>query len=142
MSTTDDQVRITAFNSIFAALGVDPHSPDVTEEVRVMVHKGALQYARSCGYRFPEDPKQQRQSNPRTTRSSSSSDSGWTFRFGQRCKGKKPSEVDVKDLRWYEKVFRESIDDPEKARFRDSNQRDLEVVRAELTRRGEAANHD
>lgn len=62
---------------------------------------------------------------------------GWTFRFG-RNSGKRPDEVDVADLRWYERVFLESLDNPEKARFRDNNQRALDVVRAELRRRGEA----
>jgi len=62
---------------------------------------------------------------------------GWTFRFG-RNSGKRPQDVDVADLRWYERVFLESLDHPEKARFRDNNQRSLDVVRAELRRRGEA----
>ena len=62
---------------------------------------------------------------------------GWTFRFG-RNSGKRPQDVDVADLRWYERVFLESLENPEKARFRDNNQRSLDVVRAELRRRGEA----
>ena len=62
---------------------------------------------------------------------------GWTFRFG-RNSGKRPEDVTTDDLRWYERVFLESLDHPEKARFRDNNQRSLDVVRAELRRRGEA----
>lgn len=62
---------------------------------------------------------------------------GWTFRFG-RNSGKRPADVDVADLRWYERVFLESLENPEKARFRDNNQRSLDIVRAELRRRGEA----
>jgi hypothetical protein len=62
---------------------------------------------------------------------------GWTFRFGKN-KGKGPGEVDVRDLRWYERVFLEGLDDPAKQQYRESNQRSLDVVRAELRRRGEA----
>lgn len=62
---------------------------------------------------------------------------GWTFRFG-KAKGKTPGEVDVRDLRWYERCALEALDNPEKERWRESNQRDLDVIRAELRRRGEA----
>lgn len=65
---------------------------------------------------------------------------GFTFRFG-KSKGKTPGEVDVRDLRWYEKCALEALDNPEKERWRDSNQRDLDVIRAELRQRGEAADH-
>lgn len=65
---------------------------------------------------------------------------GFTFRFG-KSKGKAPGEVDVRDLRWYEKCALEALDNPEKERWRDSNQRDLDVIRAELRQRGEAADH-
>lgn len=71
---------------------------------------------------------------------SSSGGEGWTFRFGKNA-GKTPRDVDVRDLRWYEKVFLESIDNPEKERFRENNQKSLDVVRAELRRRGEAADY-
>ncbi len=63
------------------------------------------------------------------------------FAFGKN-KGKSPRDVDLSDLRWYEMAFRKSLSQPEKAQYREANERALEVVRAELRRRGEAANHD
>ena len=35
---------------------------------------------------------------------------GWTFRFG-RNSGKRPEDVTTDDLRWYERVFLESLDE-------------------------------
>lgn len=51
--------------------------------------------------------------------------------FG-RNKGKRPSEVESKDLEWYAKVLQENVDNPEKARWRDANQALLDAVNAAL----------
>ena len=62
--------------------------------------------------------------------------SGPVLTFGN-AKGKRPANVDVKSLSWYEKVLSENVADPSKARWAESNQALLDSVRAELHRRGE-----
>lgn len=54
--------------------------------------------------------------------------------FG-RNKGQPISGVETKDLEWYAGAMRKSIDDPEKARWRDSNQAMLDAIEAEIERR-------
>lgn len=58
------------------------------------------------------------------------------FMFG-RQKGRKITDLDVpaSDLEWYAGAVEQSIADPSKARFRDSNQRVLDAIRAELDAR-------
>ena len=62
--------------------------------------------------------------------------SGPVLTFGS-AKGKRPANVDVKSLSWYEKVLSENVADPSKSRWAESNQALLDSVRAELHRRGE-----
>lgn len=126
--------RVIAFNSIFAALGIDPHT--APKDVKQLVHDAALRYAKESGFRPAGNIEE---SKP--TQSSRSNSGGFVFRFG-KSKDKTPSQVDVDDLRFYERVFRESIDNPDKQQWRQSNERSLEAVRAELRRRGQAANHE
>lgn len=56
------------------------------------------------------------------------------FRFG-KLKGAPLSEGEESDLRWYADALRKSIDDPEKSRFRDSNEAELRAAESELRRR-------
>jgi hypothetical protein len=51
--------------------------------------------------------------------------------FG-RNKGKRPSEVEQRDLEWYQRVLAENVDNPEKARWRADNERLLAAVEAAL----------
>lgn len=126
--------RVIALQAIFGVFGVDPHDPHVaTPEVKRLVHEWALKYAQASGYKPPGPPATRESSGSR----SAVSGDGFTFRFG-RNNGKRPDEVSTDDLRWYERVFRESLDNPDKAKFRENNQRSLDVVRLELSRRGEA----
>lgn len=101
---------------------------DDSRETRQELHDAALAWARE------QRPRE-------TTGERAATGDGWTFRFG-RNSGKRPDQVSLDDLRWYERVFRESLDNPEKERFRDNNQKALDVVRVELRRRGEAGNHE
>jgi hypothetical protein len=60
--------------------------------------------------------------------------SGAFFKFG-KLKGKSLSEGTVKDLSWYAEAIRESVDNPEKAQYRDANRKHLEAVEAERAKR-------
>lgn len=120
--------RVIAFNSIFAALGVDPH--EASREVKTLVHEAALKYARLT----QDSPSESRQPQQRSQTSTSS---GWVPSFG-RNKGKALEAISVDDLRWYEMALQRSLDDPDKARFSESNALALSDVRAELRRRGHA----
>jgi hypothetical protein len=54
--------------------------------------------------------------------------------FG-RSKGQPLSACEVKDLEWLRGAVAKSVDDPEKARWRDSNQAMLDAIEAEIERR-------
>lgn len=56
------------------------------------------------------------------------------IKFGD-AKGVPITEAEDRDLRWYAGAIEKSIDDPEKARYKQSNQRDLDAVRHEIARR-------
>jgi hypothetical protein len=127
--------RVIAWNEVLTAAGLDPHA--VPDDVKRVIHTAVMRYAKASGWREPTAAPQRVASGER----SAVAGDGFTFRFGT-AKGKTPGEVDVRDLRFYEKVAREALDNPEKERWRDSNQRDLDVIRAELRQRGEAADHD
>jgi len=130
--------RVIAFQAIFGVFGVDPHDPHVaTPEVKRLVHEWALKYAQASGYKPPGPPA----TTERTGERSAVSGDEWTFRFGRNA-GKTPRDVDLQDLRWYERAFLKSLENPEKERYRENNMRSLDTVRAELRRRGEAANDD
>lgn len=73
-----------------------------------------------------EPPPEER---PRATRSD-----GPVFRFG-RCKGELLSEAEERDVEWYVGALRNSVNDPDKARFRADNERELEAAERELARR-------
>lgn len=61
------------------------------------------------------------------------------MKFG-RGKGKTIEEASERDLEWYADAIAKSVDDPDKSRFRDANERELAAIRAELAyRRGEPA---
>jgi len=65
--------------------------------------------------------------------------SGLTMKFG-KAKGKPIEEASDNDLQWYTETVEKSIDDPGKSRFREQNERELAILRAELAhRRGGAA---
>lgn len=60
-----------------------------------------------------------------------------------RNKGQPISGTETKDLEWYAKTLRESIDNPEKARWVEANQRCLDAIEAELETRDDAGvRHD
>jgi hypothetical protein len=54
--------------------------------------------------------------------------------FG-RSKGLPITKADAKDLQWVLGALQKSIDDPEKARWRDSNEALAEAIRSELEAR-------
>lgn len=43
-----------------------------------------------------------------------------------------------RDLEWYGEAIAKSVDDPEKSRFREANERELAAIRAEVAWRGSA----
>jgi hypothetical protein len=61
--------------------------------------------------------------------------------FGN-SKGAKPADLVEKDLDWYIKAYGENIADPAKARFAKANQRVLDALTAEKTRRAQAVTHE
>lgn len=63
----------------------------------------------------------------------------FTFGFGKNCKGKTPAEVSDKDLVWYLEAYTKSLADPEKAKWKDGNERGLKAVQEEIARRKNAA---
>ncbi len=56
------------------------------------------------------------------------------MRFG-RSQGQRLSDVDDEDLTWYANALQKSVDDPGKAKWRASNERDLAAARAEQSAR-------
>lgn len=61
--------------------------------------------------------------------------------FGN-SRGKRPAELENKDLAWYVKAYRENVADPDKAKFIKANQRVLDALTAEQERRAQAAAHE
>lgn len=59
---------------------------------------------------------------------------GLTIKFGKAA-GKTIPELTDADLEWYGKAAKQSLDDPEKAKFRDNNQRMYDALRDELKKR-------
>lgn len=57
--------------------------------------------------------------------------SGVVVPFG-RSKGTPIEQADTKDLRWVASALAQSIDNPEKARWRDENERTLAAIQREL----------
>ncbi len=75
-----------------------------------------------------------------TEQARSKQSGGWVARFG-KSKGKTAAELDDKNLAWYIGCVRDSIEDPEKAKFKEQNQRDLAELEAEAEhRRAKPAN--
>jgi hypothetical protein len=60
--------------------------------------------------------------------------------FGN-AKGKRPAELEDRDLDWYTKAYEENVADPKKERFRKANDRVLQALRAEKHRRAQAVDH-
>lgn len=90
----------------------------------------------TTGYEAPQPrqeapPQAQREQPPRE------SGEGVTIRFG-RASGTAISEAEDSDLSWYATALERSVNDPDKARYKQQNQRDLDAVRAEIARRGGA----
>jgi hypothetical protein len=54
--------------------------------------------------------------------------------FG-RNKGQPVSSLEPSDLEWYRNAYAENIDNPERAKWRDANQRILDAIEAEIERR-------
>ena len=75
-------------------------------------------------------PAPQRSTPPAAGRS----DLPTSMRFGT-CAGIPLDELESKDLAWYEQALSRSLEDPSKARYRASTERDLAAVCAELARR-------
>lgn len=115
--------RITAWHLLKAATNSSDED----------LSRAAIGWAKVNGYTNASAPTRAVASGER----SAVAGDGFTFRFG-KAKGKTPHDVDVRDLRFYERCALEALDNPEKERWRESNQRDLDVIRAELRRRGEA----
>lgn len=60
--------------------------------------------------------------------------SGMTVRFG-RSAGTAIEELETKDLLWYIARAEEGLDDPSRARYREQNMKELELMQAELKTR-------
>lgn len=91
---------------------------------KAVLHAAALAYAdavRASG----------RDVRPTPTQVSDHRTDGVLLPFG-RSKGKRVADVETKDLRWYESVVAESVDNPKKERFRAQNVALLDAIRAEL----------
>lgn len=132
-----DVMRRTAWASLCAAINL----PDTADEAtRKTISDAALAYARASGMKWDTKADGTAPRRQATGERSAVAGDGFTFRFGS-CKGKGLGEVDVKDLRFYERCAVASLDNPEKERFRANNQRDLDAIRGELRRRGEAADY-
>ena len=63
--------------------------------------------------------------------------SGVVMKFG-KGKGKPIEEATDRDLEWYGEAIAKSVDDPDKSRFRDANERELAAIRAEVAFRAGA----
>lgn len=63
--------------------------------------------------------------------------SGVVLKFGKE-KGKAIEDASDRDLEWYGEAIAKSVEDPEKARFREANERELAAIRAEVALRGNA----
>lgn len=60
--------------------------------------------------------------------------SGVVIKFG-KSKGTPIEEATDRDLQWVSEAIAKSVDDPEKARFREQNERELAAIRAEIAYR-------
>ncbi len=83
-----------------------------------------------------EAPPPRRESPPQAQREQPAREPGeeLTIRFG-RAAGTPLSQAEDSDLSWYAKALESGINDPDKARYKQSNQRDLDAVRHEIARR-------
>src|SRR5262245_14427338 len=61
--------------------------------------------------------------------------------FGN-AEGKRPADLDSKDLAWYIAAYTRNLDDPKRAKFRAANERILAALNAEAERRTQAADHN
>jgi hypothetical protein len=64
--------------------------------------------------------------------------SGVVMKFG-KGKGTPIEQASDRDLEWYGDAIAKSVDDPEKSRYREGNERELAAVRAEVARRAGGA---
>ncbi len=64
-----------------------------------------------------------------------------TVGFGN-SRGKTPAELSDKDLGWYIGAYDKNVADPERAKFKDTNERILVALKAEQGRRSQAAEHE
>ena len=64
-----------------------------------------------------------------------------TVAFG-RSAGKKPAELEDRDLDWYLKAYGENVADEKKKQFQKANQRVLDALNVEKERRSRKAEHD
>lgn len=55
--------------------------------------------------------------------------------FGRK-RGQPIAGCDLENLEWYRGVVQKSVDDPDKARFRERNQEVLSAIEAEIVRQG------
>jgi hypothetical protein len=60
--------------------------------------------------------------------------SGFVMKFG-KTKGTPIEDATDRDLQWSSETIAKSIDDPDKARFREQNERELAAIRAEIAYR-------
>lgn len=97
------------------------------EKQRLRLHQAAVAYAATCKSSKP-NPGRVVGTNGRELRG------GVSPTFGS-SKGVPLEEIETKDLRWYEKVTLEQIDDPDKRNFIAKNRAFLTAVRKELATR-------
>ena len=80
------------------------------------------------------EPKPRAEEAPKERSAGPAKRSSMTLPFG-RSKGMAISEASVDDIEWVAGKIREGLDDPDKARWREENQRDLAALDHELARR-------
>lgn len=83
-----------------------------------------------------EAPSQRQEAPPQTQREQPPREGSGdaVIRFGN-AKDVPIRQAEDRDLRWYATALERSINDPDKDRYKQQNQRDLDAVRAEIARR-------
>lgn len=101
-------------------LAAEEYARGVNERSRNELHRAAITYAQ---HRETPKPRPTGVADHRTTEA--------VIPFG-RSKGKPINEASTRDLEWVLGALEKSIDDPAKARWRDSNQATADAIRDEL----------
>lgn len=127
MRSDDNEVKRTALAHLAAAAGAYAREPAGVNAQALA--DAAVEWATVKGH-GPTQTAKQREVSPRV----SGPGSGVVVPFGKN-KGQPIEECDAKDLQWLARVIGESIDSPEKQRWRADNIARLEAIEKELATR-------